>query len=695
MKSRNEKMRKKLILPAVILLFSTLHAANGTMKIMIQPFSNTQTMKKYAWISSAIEDTITSDFLKIRNISVITEEARKNAIKEIQMGMTGLVDEKSTVKAGKMTGANVIVTGKYTVLGENIRVVAKMIDVTKGQVIKSAKLDGTINDLFNLQDKIVRHLLAEVEKIDRRNIPKIIISKKEKKAIARKIRPKNRAYKWYAKGLAVKNRKPQKGLQYLEKAMAIDPSFARAYRKAAYLAGVRLSNFDKGKKYIIKAERLYRKQYGKNSMEYAEMYLIAGLLNKSRGSYKLSQKNYKKSAGILKKLGKENSREYARVLMNIGNSYIKLGQRSKSLKYYKQCDTIYRKLRMEKTTTYASLMLNTALAYIRRDPDMAISYMMKAQKIYTKHRISSSLSYANLLLNTGVAYSRKKDYDRAISFYKQSLAMRDKLGLGKTAGYASALSSLGSAYYRKKEYRLAILSWNRAENLLRKLNKTETTSFAIIKYNKGFIFMKHGKYKTSAENFEEAYRIYKKIGYKGKNLRIAGKKAAEARRRAAGSQKKNLVKNGSFENGMWHWGNSGHYEQRGGGFRGFWGKANARASTVKGTRHSGSQSLMIKNRSRKAPHVYRTLAQRVSGLKRNTEYRLVFWVKGQNLSTRAFFVTTTQNWDNRIYVRGGTYGWTKFSRVYNTGNNSYLDVRIISEDRGTVFLDDIGLYEEN
>lgn len=456
-----------------------------------------------------------------------------------------------------------------------------------------------------------------------------------------------------------------------------------------------MGNFKKGKKYIINASKLYKKQYGINSVEYAEIYLIAGLLFKEKGSYKKALEGLNRSRKILEEIDKKDSREYGRVLMNIGNVYIRLARSKESIKYFKQCDAIYRRLKIQKTTTYATLLLNTGVAYLRIDPDKSIAYMMDAQKVYQQLNIFKSLSNANLMLNLGVAYSKKNDFDRSISLYEESLELRKKLRLTRTSGYASALSSLGSCYYKKKNYKLALQYWNATEKLLEEIKKTRTTSYAIIKYNKGLLLMRQGKFIKAAESLESAYRIYSATEYKGKSKDIAREKAAEARKRAGMQTKKNLVKNGSFEKGMRHWGTSGQYENRGGNFRGFWGKAQATASIDSREAYSLKKSLYISNSSRKAPHVYRTLAQRVNNLKRNTRYRLSFRVMKKNCSPSTLYVTTTPSWDGALHIKGGSSSnWEKYEKVFSTENRNYMDIRMISGDRGSVWIDEIKLVEE-
>ncbi len=70
-----------------------------------------------------------------------------------------------------------------------------------------------------------------------------------------------------------------------------------------------------------------------------------------------------------------------------------------------------------------------------------------------------------------------------------------------------------------------------------------------------------------------------------------------------------------------------------------------------------------------------------------------FWVKANNASAATLMLTTDMAWSQRIAISAGTYNWREFKRTFDTGNNDYADFRFVSEDVGTVWLDDISFRE--
>lgn len=161
----------------------------------------------------------------------------------------------------------------------------------------------------------------------------------------------------------------------------------------------------------------------------------------------------------------------------------------------------------------------------------------------------------------------------------------------------------------------------------------------------------------------------------------------------------NLLQNGSFEQGLAPpWG-TGHYEDQAGktAFGLWWNSLNAQAYMKIDTdiRHSGERALRVTNASRHAPHVFTTTSQRITGLRPNTVYRVSLWAKAQNLAPGAVSFAVDAAWVKRLLsLPPGTYDWQPFSATVNLGHSHYIDLRLIHQNTGTVWLDDLVVVEE-
>jgi TolB-like protein/uncharacterized protein YkwD len=186
---------------SIIMMMVFVCAAGGAenMRVLVSPFTNNGS-DIYGWLGYGIEASVIADMTKIPTVEVLSIKERKRALDEISYQMSGLVEEDKILRVGKMLGANVILSGEYTVMNPEVRITARLTLVEKGVIISSVKLDGSLNDIFGLQDEIVIRLLSSVDQKKAGGFKAPKLSSKEVNAIKKQETSFN-AFEYYAKGL--------------------------------------------------------------------------------------------------------------------------------------------------------------------------------------------------------------------------------------------------------------------------------------------------------------------------------------------------------------------------------------------------------------------------------------------------------------------------------------------------------------
>ena len=105
----------------------------------------------------------------------------------------------------------------------------------------------------------------------------------------------------------------------------------------------------------------------------------------------------------------------------------------------------------------------------------------------------------------------------------------------------------------------------------------------------------------------------------------------------------------------------------------------------------GLVSLHIINPSNRAPNVYGTTAQLIP-ITPNQPYRITLWAQGLKLASRgAVTIVVDDAWSVRpIALPAGTYSWTRLSGTFSLAAD-HASIRILSEDAGDAWLDDISI----
>jgi DNA-binding winged helix-turn-helix (wHTH) protein/TolB-like protein/tetratricopeptide (TPR) repeat protein len=186
-------------------------ANNAIRSIAILPFKPLSAAERDESFELGMADTLISRFNGSDSITVrpLSAVRRFNSL------------DQDPIAAGKAVGVDAVLEGSIQSGGDRVRVVAKLYRVTDGKQIWTGQFDEPISDVFSLQDVISERVSAAL---------RISLMNKGRKRLDTE---SVEAYQLYMKGNFHVSRlvlpEVQKGISYLEQAIAIDPNYALAY----------------------------------------------------------------------------------------------------------------------------------------------------------------------------------------------------------------------------------------------------------------------------------------------------------------------------------------------------------------------------------------------------------------------------------------------------------------------------------
>ena len=120
--------------------------------VVVAPFANLSRQAADAWIGAGIAETVSSD-LRSLGARVVGDHV---SAADVRQGRVPHEDE--VLDAGRRLGARWLVAGGYQRVGDLLRITARVVDVITGEVRRSTRIDGSLADLFDAQDRIVAAL---------------------------------------------------------------------------------------------------------------------------------------------------------------------------------------------------------------------------------------------------------------------------------------------------------------------------------------------------------------------------------------------------------------------------------------------------------------------------------------------------------------------------------------------------------
>jgi len=212
-------VRASAVVALLLTLSQSAHSATPTVAVM--PFKDLSGDTGKGSIGEAIRETVTSDLKEIAGLKIIERGNIDKVLAEqnLQAKSTDL-DPLSSVKIGKLLGATLIVAGAYQKADSNVRLTARFVNVETGEIVGSAKVDGSQGDFLKLQDRITSQLLKSAGL----GAPQI-------QKFAARPRPKVKSWKTIELyGDAVVEKDDQKRQEMLRATVSEDPGFVYASR---------------------------------------------------------------------------------------------------------------------------------------------------------------------------------------------------------------------------------------------------------------------------------------------------------------------------------------------------------------------------------------------------------------------------------------------------------------------------------
>ncbi len=197
--------------------------------IAVLPFANMSGDEEQEFFSDGITEDIITELARFRSLFVIARNSTFAFKKQA-------VDIR---EIGRRLGVRYVVEGSVRRAGNRVRVTAQLIEAATGSHLWAERYDREPADVFDVQDEVARQIVVNVA-------PRLQNADLDS---AKRHAPAGlRAYEWYLRAKAlVDTPSGQEDLlrarEYCDRAIAIDPNFARAhaYKAFSYIIGTPLA----------------------------------------------------------------------------------------------------------------------------------------------------------------------------------------------------------------------------------------------------------------------------------------------------------------------------------------------------------------------------------------------------------------------------------------------------------------------
>lgn len=188
--------------------------------IVVLPFDDLSPKRDHEYFSDGLTEEITSDLSKIHSLRVISRNS----------AMVFKGTRKSTKTIGQELDVQYVLEGSVRIAGNNLRITAQLIDAQNDTHLWSEKFAGTLDDIFDIQERVSRSIVDSL---------KIKLSPEEDKRIYEVPIDNVKAYEYYFKAKQAMGSwtesEFEEAIRYLQKGLELIGENALLYSQLGYI----------------------------------------------------------------------------------------------------------------------------------------------------------------------------------------------------------------------------------------------------------------------------------------------------------------------------------------------------------------------------------------------------------------------------------------------------------------------------
>ncbi|HXV90499.1 MAG TPA: protein kinase [Gemmatimonadales bacterium] len=234
---------------------------SGTKSIAVLPFVDMSPQRDQEYFCEGIAEELINALTKIGELRIASRTSA--------FAFRG--KDVSIRRIGEELGVAAVLEGSVRKAGNKLRVTAQLVNVADGYHLWSERYDRDLEDVFAIQDEIAENIVKAL---------RVMLTDREKRALERPATENVQAYEFYLRGRQYYHQWRKKSIEYarrmFERAIALDPQFARAYAGIADCCSF-LAKYWDSSKVILEGAETYSRKALELAPDLAEAHVSRGL----------------------------------------------------------------------------------------------------------------------------------------------------------------------------------------------------------------------------------------------------------------------------------------------------------------------------------------------------------------------------------------------------------------------------------
>lgn len=249
----------------------TLAGSPGRKAVVILYLDNQSKSAEFDWLREGLADMLIANLSRSSQLAVLSRQQLHLLLEQIGHRPETAIDLPAALAVARRSQATVVALGSFAVLGQGIRVTVQLHDADSGRVeaIETAEAEMASQipaQVERLSVKLAAQLGATIGIARDQGQPLSVMTESLE------------AYRYYSLGVTRANAFDTKAaVEFLEKAVSLDPGFSMAYARLGYTHAVTGFEPEKGRPYLERAYELSARLTEKDRLLITSWHAIASL----------------------------------------------------------------------------------------------------------------------------------------------------------------------------------------------------------------------------------------------------------------------------------------------------------------------------------------------------------------------------------------------------------------------------------
>lgn len=199
--------------------------------VAVLPLTRASASEQYDGLGQALAGMLVSDLSTAPSLRLVERARLDDIMAEIGLSQTGFLDPATAQKLGRGLGAEVVLTGSYSVVADQFLIDARLVRVESGEVLKAADHQGSLAEFVAVEKALVEDLLGGLD---------VVLSMGQRRTLMLQAPTEDfGAFSAFGEGLARRQEGALEAARVaFERALSRDPAFEEARLALTELQGL-------------------------------------------------------------------------------------------------------------------------------------------------------------------------------------------------------------------------------------------------------------------------------------------------------------------------------------------------------------------------------------------------------------------------------------------------------------------------